>query len=288
MKQFYFLLLLPFFLSCQKKDSPPSSIDLTLPEGGLNEGLPENGIVLSADPDGVYDKLVWSDEFDVAGRPDPEKWFHETVPPNNGSWWNNEFQHYTDRPENSYVDDGTLKIVARRENYQGKEFTSARMNTQNLFYFIYGRLEVRAKLPTGAGTWPAFWMLGANIDTIGWPFCGEVDLMEHGNKEPGVVSSAVHLANSEGNHYYLTNETAIQNENSEYHIYALEWSPDKIIFTVDDVQFHQFTINPAMPFYNRPFFIILNIAMGGHFTGNYVDPDFTESTMEIDYVRVYQ
>jgi len=237
--------------------------------------------------DGNQVMLIWSDEFEVDGPPSSEKWFLETVPPNNGSWWNEEDQYYTNRRENSIVEGGVLKIIARREDYENKKYTSARMTTQNLFDFTYGEVQVRAKLPQGQGTWPAIWMLGNTIDTLDWPECGEIDIMEHGNKEPGLVSSSVHLPNENGDHYYLSGEQKIENESSEFHVYKLKWSSSEIVFFVDDIKHHAFYSNSDMPFW-KPFFLILNVAMGGHFTDNNIDPDFISATMEIDYIRVYQ
>tara|TARA_B100000780_G_scaffold82551_1_gene56380 strand:+ start:4186 stop:4983 length:798 start_codon:yes stop_codon:yes gene_type:complete len=231
--------------------------------------------------------LIWSDEFNVDGAPSPQNWFLETIPPNNGSWWNNEDQYYTDRRENSIVENGVLKIIAKKEDYEQKNYTSARMTTQNLFDFKYGEVHIKAKLPKGQGTWPALWMLGKNIDIVGWPFCGEADIMEHGDGQLGLVSSAVHLANSDGNHYFLRGDQLIENVTSDFHIYKIVWSSDKMEFFVDDKKHHEFTINSSMPF-NQPFFLILNIAMGGDFTNDNIDPNFTSATMEIDYVRVYQ
>jgi len=231
--------------------------------------------------------LVWRDEFNYSGTPCSSNWNLETIPPNNGNWWNNEQQYYTDRRENSIVEDGVLKIIAKKENYKGKNYTSARMTTQNLFEFRYGKVEIRAKLPEGQGTWPALWFLGSNIDVVNWPRCGEIDLMEHGDGEPGLVSSAVHLPNSDGEHYFLRGEQLIQNEASEFHLYEMYWTASKIEFYVDSNKHHDFTITAGMPF-NQPFFILLNVAMGGTFTSNNIDPNFVSSAMEIDYIRVYQ
>lgn len=231
--------------------------------------------------------LIWSDEFDIDGAPSSKNWFLETIPPNNGSWWNNEDQYYTDRRENSVVENGILKIIAKKEDYEQKNYTSARMTTQNLFDFKYGEVHIKAKLPEGQGTWPALWMLGKNIDSVGWPFCGEADIMEHGDGQSGLVSSAVHLANSDGNHYFLRGDQLIENVTSDFHIYKIVWSSNKMEFFVDDKKHHDFTINNSMPF-NQPFFLILNVAMGGDFTNDNIDPNFISATMEIDYVRVYQ
>lgn len=282
MKKTITITTLLIFISCggEKKNSDKKTENEVV-------GICTSGTIEGAKPSGDNTVLIWADEFEIDGRPCPENWFHETVPPNNGNWWNNEFQHYTDRAENSIVEDGVLKIIARRENYNGKEFTSARMITMDLFEFEYGKVEVKAKLPKGQGTWPAIWMLGADFDKIDWPFCGEIDIMEHGNKEPGVVSSAVHLPNEEGKHYYQTEATSIENESSEFHIYSAIWSDEKIDFFVDGLKYHTFEIKEGMPF-NKPFFLLLNVAMGGDFTGNKVDPNFSSSAMEIDYVRVYQ
>ena len=289
MKRFTSFFILFVFIACSKGgdgDNPTTNVETEDPVV-VNPNAPFNSLGVATSANGDFSTLVWSDEFDQDGRPNPENWFHETVGPNNGSWWNNEFQHYTDREVNSYVDNGSLKIVALREDYDGKLYTSARMITKDLFTFKYGRLDVRAKLPVGEGTWPAIWMLGENIDIFSWPACGEVDLMEHGNKDPGIVSAAVHLPNSNGDHYYLSNELQIENEATVYHTYSVEWTPSKLDFYVDDVLFHNFIITPEMPF-RKPFFIILNVAMGGQFTGNFVDPEFISGTMEVDYVRLYQ
>ena len=149
-------------------------------------------------------ELVWSDEFDVDssfGIPavSSDKWNIETEAPNNGSWYNGELQYYTDKQDNIKVEDGLLKITAKYESFLGKNYTSARINTQDKFEFTYGRVEMKAKLPNWEGMWPAFWMLGANIDEVSWPNCGELDILEHGdyvkdttNNDPGLISSAVH------------------------------------------------------------------------------------------------
>ena len=266
----YILILLIFSLSCSKNNSVNSQNTNTSNDNSDNDL-----------------NLIWSDEFSVDGAPSLQNWFLETVPPNNGSWWNNEEQYYTDRRENSIVEGGVLKIIAKKEEYKQKSYTSARMITQNLFDFKYGEVHVKAKLPSGQGTWPAIWMLGENHSTAGWPQCGEIDIMEHGDGDPGLISSSVHLANSDGNHYYLRGEQTIENESSEFHIYKLKWSATKMEFYVDDIKHHTFNINESMPF-NQPFFFILNVAMGGDFTNGNIDPNFISSSMEIDYIRVYQ
>ena len=235
--------------------------------------------------------LVWADEFDVDGAIESSNWFSEIVPPVNGGWFNGEQQHYTNRTDNAYVSDGTLKIVAKREIYTAfnstKNYTSARLNSE--FSFTYGRIEVRAKLPAGGGTWPAIWTLGSNITSVGWPSCGEIDIMEHVGNNIGRVSSAIHTPSSNGNTVNI-GEINISNATTAFHVYTVDWTADKMDFYVDDTLYY--TYNPSIkdsatwPFYEDQF-ILLNIAMGGTL-GGAIAADFDQATMEIDYVRVYQ
>lgn len=247
----------------------------------------------------VFGNLIWSDEFDVDGAIDATKWFHQTQLPAGGSWYNGEVQHYTDRTDNSIVDNGILKIIAKKEtfNNQGhtKQYTSARLNSK--FAFKYGRVEIRAKLPTGVGTWPAIWMLGKNINeagaywqtqgfgTVGWPACGEIDIMEHWGHNQNYVQSAMHTPSSFGgtiNHGGQTIPTA----STDFHVYAVEWTAEKMIFSVDGAI--HYTYNPMVkdastwPF-NAEQYLLLNIAIEPSINAN-----FTQSAMEIDYVRVYE
>lgn len=253
----------------------------------INSGLP------------VFNQLVWSDEFNGNGMIDTSKWFHQTQLPAGGNWFNGEIQHYTDRNVNSYQSNGTLKISARRETYtsQGhtKNFTSARLNSK--FAFTNGRIDVRAKLPTGPGTWPAIWMLGQNIiesgaywtnqgfGTISWPACGEIDIMEHWGTNQNYISSAIHTTSSSGstiNH----GGRVIPNVSTAFHTYSAEWHSDRIIFSVDSVV--HYTYMPSIrnastwPF-DLPQYILLNIAIQ-----NSILSTFTSSDMEIDFVRIYQ
>ncbi len=232
--------------------------------------------------------LIWQDEFDQDGAPDTSKWGYNIGVGDNG-WGNNESQYYTDRLDNAIVENGVLKIIAKKEDYQGSGYTSARLLTSGKFEFTYGRVDVKAKLPSGGGVWPAIWMLGANFGTVGWPACGEIDIMEYVGNNPGQISSALHTTSSSGatvNH----DVTAISNETSEFHIYSTIWTENSITFLLDDVAYYTYdpsTKNDATwPFYNDQF-LILNIAMGGNLGGS-IDPNFDVSTMEIDYVRVYQ
>jgi len=228
--------------------------------------------------------LAWSDEFNTPGAPDPAKWGYDVGTGGNG-WGNNELQYYTNRTDNAVVSNGTLKITAKREAFSGSAFTSARLLTKNKFTTKYGRIEARIKLPAGIGTWPAFWMLGANIDAVGWPACGEIDIMEHKGSDEGRVYGTLHYpGRSGGNANGLTK--MIPNVTTEFHVYAVEWTASTIRISVDGVEFFNFANNDTVPF-NHEFFILLNVAMGGTFGGP-VDPAFSSATMEVDYVRVYQ
>lgn len=243
-------------------------------------------------------QLVWSDEFNIAGPLDEAKWHHQTQLPNGDSWYNGEIQHYTNRIENSFVSDGTLKIVAIKETFtdQGstKSHTSARLNSK--FAFTYGYVEIRAKLPIGIGTWPAMWTLGQNItepggywyETMGevsWPACGEIDIMEHWGSNQNYVQSAMHTPSSFGNTVNKGGQT-IATASSAFHIYALEWTPDRMVFSVDGVQ--HYTYEPSVQNADTwPFdanqYILLNVAVLPEILDS-----FTESALEIDYIRVFQ
>jgi beta-glucanase (GH16 family) len=248
---------------------------------------------------GLAQNLVWSDEFDYTGAIDSEKWHHQTLLPNGQSWYNGEIQHYTNRIENSFVSDGTLKIMAIRENYtqQGvtKEFTSARLNSK--FAFTYGRVEVRARLPFGVGTWPAIWTLGQNITepggyfysefgTTGWPACGEIDIMEHWGMNHDYISSATHTPSSFGGTVNVGGRY-VDNVSSEFHLYMLEWSETRLIFSVDH-QVHYIYEPSEQNMETWPFdlnqYILLNVAI----LPDIIPTGFTQDAMEIDYVRVYQ
>lgn len=233
-------------------------------------------------------ELVWQDEFDQDGAPNSSNWGYNIGNGDNG-WGNNESEYYTNRLENAKVEDGLLKITAKKEAYEGFEYTSARLLTQGKFDFTYGRVDVRAKLPAGGGLWPAIWMLGANIDNVGWPACGEIDIMEYVGNNPGHMSSAIHTSSSYGNTInYKSNP--ITNETTEFHIYSIIWTEESITFLLDDEPYYTYNPSPkndqTWPFYKDQF-IILNVAVGGNLGGT-IDPNFETATMEIDYVRVYQ
>lgn len=228
-----------------------------------------------------YKKLIWADEFNYDGAPDSSKWTYDL---GGNGWGNHELEYYTDRPENVKVKNGMLYITALKENYKGSEYTSARILTKGKFSFKYGRVEARAKLPTGVGTWPAIWMLGSNIDSVGWPDCGEIDIMEHLGRDLNKIYGTLHYpehfgANANGKTIMISNANG-------FHIYGLEWSPKEIKISVDGKVFQTVKNSSDLPF-NQNFFIILNQAMGGDFGGN-VDSKVTRETMEVDYIRVYQ
>ena len=243
--------------------------------------------------------LVWHDEFDYDGKLDQDKWHHQIIPPNNGSWWNNEVQHYTNNIKNSFVSDGTMKIVAIKENYtvdnSTKNYTSARLNSK--FGFKYGRVDVRAKLPSKRGTWPAIWTLGTNINevgnyfgdsegSIGWPKCGEIDIMEQNGWNKNELIGHFHYANPQGQYANYGNVTSISNTSGQYHIYSLEWTDKIIRILVDNKEFVSLTNDGNVPYDNRHY-LLLNIAIGGNLGGD-IDPSFSQDRMEVDYVRVFQ
>jgi beta-glucanase (GH16 family) len=226
--------------------------------------------------------LAWSDEFDTPGAPDNTKWGYDLGA---GGWGNNELQYYTNRPENVVVSAGALKIIAKTESFSGSAYTSARLLTKDKFSFKYGKVEVKAKLPAGTGTWPAIWMLGNNISSVGWPACGEIDIMEHVGRDLNKIYATLHYPGHSGGSG-VGNTVTIGDATTAFHTYTAEWSDVMIKFSVDNQVFHTFINNGALPF-NHNFFIILNIAMGGNFAGP-VDPAFSNAMMEIDYIRVYQ
>ena len=260
----------------------------------------------SAQVDVVYKDLVWSDEFNTNGPVNGTNWFHQTQLPAGGNWFNGEVQHYTNRIENSYVDNGSLKIVAKKESYTNqsvtKQYTSARLNSK--FAYLYGRVDIKAKIPKDAGTWPALWLLGKNVNedgayfdnlgygTTSWPACGEIDILEYGitrSKPDNYIQSAMHTPSSFGNTVDIGGVVVGDNIANNYHVYSMNWSPNQISFLVDGVEY--WTYNPAVknantwPFDKEQYFL-LNIAMGG--VAGPIDPSFSQTAMDIDYIRVYQ
>jgi beta-glucanase (GH16 family) len=232
--------------------------------------------------DAVVVGQIWAEEFDLPGSPDATKWTYEIGTGNNG-WGNDEKQYYTNRSVNSSVQGGVLRITAQKEDFQGSAYTSARLISKGKFEFKYGKVEIRAKLPQGGGTWPAVWMLGNDISSVGWPACGEIDIMEHvGNQQNRIFATLHYPGRSGGN--ADGNSRLITNASTEFHIYSLDWSANTIAMFVDGQLIHSVKNTGSIPF-NKNFFFILNVAMGGNF-GGAIDPAFSRSSMEIDYIRV--
>ena len=241
--------------------------------------------------------LVWSDEFNTGSTPDSSKWTYDI---GGNGWGNNELEYYTNRPQNVQITNGNLVITALKETYTGKDgvtrnFTSARLKTQGLFTQAYGRFESRIKLPAGQGIWPAFWALGNNITTVGWPKCGEIDIMENIGKEPATNHGSLHGPSSTSPTSDLTATFSLpapQRLSDDFHLYAAEWEPNTVRFYVDSNLYATFT-SSQLPaggtwVFDHPFFILLNVAVGGDWPGA---PDATTifpQTMLVDYVRVYK
>lgn len=239
-------------------------------------------------------KLVWRDEFKGSSRLDPGKWAF--VIGGNG-FGNRELEYYTDRPQNVRLDQGMLIIEAIQENYTGADgvargFTSGRIHTQGKFSQTYGRFEARIKIPSGQGIWPAFWMLGDGSEK--WPDCGEIDIMENIGREPSTVHGTIHGpgysgADGIGGPYSLP---AGQTLSHDFHVYAIEWEPDVIRWYLDDKLYK--TLTPAdLPkgtrwVYGHPFYILLNLAVGGNWPGRPDETTVLPQSMYVDYVRVYQ
>jgi beta-glucanase (GH16 family) len=238
-------------------------------------------------------RLVWADEFNYSGLPDSGKWFFETRG-NSYGWGNNEKQFYTEKDSsNAYVSEGILKIKAIKKEMGGKQYTSARLSTDGKYDFKYGRVEVRAKLPIGRGAWPAIWMLGTNIRNTSWPECGEIDIMEQVGYEPDSIHGTVHTGAY--NHVKGTQrgKTAfVEKPGHRFHVYGVQWTPEKVEFMLDGKTYFHFDnehLTTAEWPFDQPFYIILNLAIGGNWGGAHgIDESIFPATMEIDYVRVYQ
>ena len=237
-------------------------------------------------------QLVWEDDFEgsAGASPDTTKWVFDI----GTGWGNAQLEYDTGRPENASLDgEGNLRITARKESYLGCEYTSARMITWGRFSHGYGRFEARIRLPVGQGIWPAFWLLGADFNTVGWPACGEIDIMEYRGQEPSVTHGSLH-----GPGYYggdaITRRYLLGGEGFDagFHVFAVEWSENRITWLVDNKPF--LTVTPAdLPsggqwVFNHPFFIILNVAVGGYFVGPPNESTTFPQTMLVDWVRVYR
>jgi len=226
--------------------------------------------------------IVWSDEFNYSGLPDTSKWGNEV-----GFIRNNELQYYTkQRLDNSRVENGNLMIIGKKESYKTANYTSASLVTNGKQSWTYGKIEARIKLPVGQGIWPAFWMLGQNIDQVGWPRCGEIDIMEHINNED-ILHGTLHWYNEK----HVSSGGTTPCDVTQYHIYSVEWDKEAITWFLDGIKYWQVNIKDSIDStteFHKPHYIILNLAIGGSWPKN---PDATTSfpdTMFVDYVRVSQ
>lgn len=235
--------------------------------------------------------LLWADEFSQADgtKPDSAKWGNDI---GGSGWGNNELQYYTDRTENARIENGQLVIEARKEDFSGKSYTSARLLTKNKVSWTYGRIEARIKIPKGQGIWPAFWMLGANIDGVGWPLCGEIDIMENIGSLPSTLYGTIHGPGYSGGNG-ISGNTVLAGAalGDDFHVYAIEWEENRIRWFLDGQQF--FTLTPGnLPggsawVFNAPQFLILNVAVGGNWPGSPNASTVFPQRMTVDYVRVY-
>jgi beta-glucanase (GH16 family) len=237
-------------------------------------------------------QLVWEDEFDgPAGQsPDPARWRFDI----GTDWGNAQLEYDTDRPENVSLDGaGHLAITAREESFMGSGYTSGRINTRGFFAQAHGRFEARIRLPVGQGIWPAFWLLGDNFETVGWPECGEIDIMEYRGQEPNVLHGSLHGPGYSGG-AAVTGRFIVPGAglDADFHVFAVEWERDRITWILDSTRYQAVTPanlpNAARWVFDHPFFVILNVAVGGHFVG---PPDANTSfpqTMLVDWVRVYR
>jgi beta-glucanase (GH16 family) len=231
-------------------------------------------------------KLIWEENFNGTEL-NETIWNYELGNgcPDICGWGNNEKQIYTN--SNHTISNGLLSIEIKKEN---ENYTSTRITTAKKKEFQYGRIEARAKLPVGQGIWPAFWMLGSNIKQIGWPKCGEIDILEYVGREPHVAYTSLHTQDSHGN-TINTKKTTVPNIEEGFHLYAIDWTKDKIVFLIDNKEVYTFQPEPknenTWPF-NQPFYIIVNAAVGGNFGGHEIDQSIFPQKFEIDYIKVYQ
>jgi beta-glucanase (GH16 family) len=274
-----FIIILAAAISCSKHS--PQSTSQVRPR------IVDKGYTTPQEYSG-YTSL-WKDEFE-GNAVDLGSWSFETGRGGNG-WGNNELQYYTDK--NASVEQGYLIITAKKENVADANYSSARMITKGKKNFLFGRIDIRAKLPEGQGIWPALWMLGANIDSVGWPSCGEIDIMELVGHEPSKVYGTMHWGphytkhRSKGYWNILTNGKY----SDEFHVYSLIWKTDELKVLVDDKEFFTFTAADAAPDeypFNAPHYLIFNVAVGGNWPGPPDSATKFPQQMIVDYVRVFQ
>lgn len=264
------------------------TIQLIVTLNGVDYSKSEPVTITQNDPN--YDpNLVWSEEFDYTGLPAPARWNIET---GGTGWGNNELQYYTNSQNNLSVGNGMLTITAREEQFGGRNYTSGRITTQGKFDFKYGRIEARIKLPYGQGLWPAFWMLGANFSSAGWPDCGEIDIMEMvgGTNNDNTCHATLHWDNNGAHAQYgqsYTLPSGIFADN--FHIFSVRWNSQTVKAYVNDIQYFEIDITPAqLSEFQNNFFMILNVAVGGNWPGPPNASTQFPQTMQVDWIRVYQ
>ena len=271
---FIFFSSLIILFSCSKNNTGSST---------------QNNPPVTYPPEVVPYKLTWSDEFNADGLPDTTKWGYDV---GGNGWGNNELEYYTDAgSENARVLNGNLVIEARKEKYNGRNYTSARLLTKNKAQWTYGKFQIRAKIPRGIGTWPAIWLLSAN-EPLHWPDDGELDIMEEVGFNPNVIYGTAHNKLYNGaNGLQKGGNTLIADAQDSFHVYAIEWTDKKVTWSVDSIDYFSYS-DPGMAGgwpYNNDFFMILNIAVGGNWGGSHgIDDTIFPQQMLIDYVRIYQ
>ncbi|WP_440134625.1 glycoside hydrolase family 16 protein [Chitinophaga sancti] len=275
----YLPLLLLIFTSCSGKGkTDTTSTGPVIPRTPIDSGW-----TFETTP-------VWADEFDYTGAPDASKWGYDL---GGSGWGNNELEYYTNSTDNASVANGVLSITARKETKENRNYTSARMVTTNKGDWLYGRFEIKAKLPVGKGTWPAIWMLSTDWAYGDWPKSGEIDIMEHVGYDPGNVHISAH---TEAYYFKIntqkTTTRRVDNVSSEFHLYRLDWTPYALRGYIDDILVFQF-VNEAKGYtvwpFDKRFHLLLNLAVGGDWGGAQgVDDTIFPTAMEVDYVRVYK
>jgi len=272
-----FALALSLTACTEKKPEPPVA---TLP--------PTTEVNSEVRDYSQYTELVWADEF-TGGAIDAAKWGYDT---GGGGWGNNELEYYTTSAENSFIDNGNLVIQAKQQTQGGNSYTSARMLTKGKQNFKFGRVDVRAKLPKGQGIWPAIWMLGSNIDQNNWPICGEIDMMELRGQEPNKFLTTMHFGTSFADHRQKGAPDQVLpagNFSDAFHTFSVVRGKDQIRFFLDGALYYTFTSSDASPYpFNNPFFVVLNVAVGGNFLGSPNASTVFPQQMQVDYVRYYQ